>query len=203
MALVISRVLALLLFSALGIIVIKKTKYSRSRKAMLFSFVVSVLLVTLSALVPIENIFLKFSNPKNAYNYSNLGQVELIVDGKLSSFVVAKGSNAYNYNFSIVPKCGNSWKIGSAFDTKIISQRFLDDIVVYIYRYRNSSDYFVSIHNKDCSELLLEDNRGSKFHTLSSSNSATGETVYTYYAYVNNIDDQYKVYEKTPDTPQS
>ena len=29
MALVISRVLALLLFSALGIIVIKKTKYSR------------------------------------------------------------------------------------------------------------------------------------------------------------------------------
>ena len=70
MALVISRVLALLLFSALGIIVIKKTKYSRSRKAMLFSFVVSVLLVTLSALVPIENIFLKFSNPKNAYNYS-------------------------------------------------------------------------------------------------------------------------------------
>ena len=62
------------------------------RRCSIVAFAATVILTTISALIPIENAFVTFSSPKSAYNYNHSASVELIVDGNESDFVVgAKG----------------------------------------------------------------------------------------------------------------
>lgn len=67
---------------------IRKSHLVYKRRCSIVAFAATVILTTISALIPIENAFVTFSSPKSAYNYNHSASVELIVDGNESDFVV-------------------------------------------------------------------------------------------------------------------
>ena len=113
---------------------IRKSHLVYKRRCSIVAFAATVILTTISALIPIENAFVTFSSPKSAYNYNHSASVELIVDGNESDFVVgAKGETDV---YAIVPRSNNAWKIGMGLDTKRIVQTISDGITIYVYQCR-------------------------------------------------------------------
>lgn len=182
-----------LIFWSLAFIVcfllIRKSHIIHKRKWSLIAFAMAVVLITVSALIPIENAFVTFSSPKSAYNYNHCGNVTLIVDGKKTDFVVGvKGDTSV---YAIVPKSDDGWKLGMGLDTKRIFKTISDGINIYVYHYKNSNDYYITVLDTNGGSSEITDNHGSKFQCLDKSNSALNKIFYTYYAYISNFDDQY------------
>ena len=157
----------------------------------MFALVIALILTTITALIPIENAFITFSSPQSAYYYNNTGNIKLIVNGTNTDLIVAAKGNTYFYN--IVPKSNDGWKLGMGADTKRIVQTISDGISIYIYKYKNSNDYYITILNTKGGQLNISDNCASEFHSINQVNTALNKTLYTYYAYINKYDDQYSL----------
>ena len=132
-----------------------------------------------------------FSSPQSAYRYNHFGYVNLVINGKQTDFVVA--SNGDTDLYSIVPKTKEGWKIGMGSDTRIISQTITDGIVIYVYQYKNSDDYYIIISNTNEGPLKISDSCDSKFISSNKTSSAVNKDYYTYYAYINNFNAMYEV----------
>lgn len=153
------------------------------------AFIMAIIMTTISALIPIENAFVTFSSPQSAYNYNNSGSVKLIVNGEKTDFIV--GSKGDTNVYIIVPKSNDGWKLGMGLDTKRVIQTISDGISVNVYQYKDSDDYYITVLDTSGGASDVTDNRSSKFQCLEKSNSVLNETFYTYYAYVNDYNDQY------------
>ncbi|MDE6020430.1 MAG: hypothetical protein K2H01_05465, partial [Ruminococcus sp.] len=127
----------------IGFLLIKKSRVIHKRRWSIIAFVVAVILTTISTLIPIENALITFSSPESAYNYNNFGNVKLIVDGEKTNFVIGAKGDADIY--AIVPKSNGGWKIGMGLDTKKIIQTTSDGITIYVYQYKNTNDYFITV----------------------------------------------------------
>lgn len=173
----------------ISFLLIKKSQVRHKRRWSIVAFIVAVIMTTIFALMPIENAFITFSTPELAYNYNHSGNVKLIVDGEKTDFVVGAKGDAYIY--AIVPKSNNRWKIGMGLDTKRIIQIISDGITIYVYQYKNTNDYFITVLDTEGGSLDIADNHNSDFKYLEKSNSTLDKTFYTYYAYINDFDDQY------------
>lgn len=168
---------------------IRKSHLVYKRRCSIVAFAATVILTTISALIPIENAFVTFSSPKSAYNYNHSASVELIVDGNESDFVVgAKGETDV---YAIVPRSNNAWKIGMGLDTKRIVQTISDGITIYVYQYNNTNDYYITVLDTNGGSSEITDNRNSKFEHLDKANSTLNKTFYTYFAFIDSFDEQY------------
>ena len=153
----------------------------------------SVALTTVLAFWPFENLFVTFSSPKEAYEYSNLGKsnIQLVVEGATCDFIVDRKSDTDIY--WIVPKTADGWKIGCGSSIKRIVQKLYDGITIYVYQYEYTNDCFITIMNTDGGECAISDDCDTKFYSLARKNDSLGKTFVTYYAYVPNFDLQYSV----------
>ena len=170
-------------------LLIRKSHIIHKCKWSLIALLGAVVLTTVSALLPIENIFVTFSSPQSAYNYNHSGDVKLIVDGEKTNFVVGVKGDVNIY--AIIPKSDNGWKLGMSFDTKRVIQKISDGVTIYMYQYKNTDDYYITVLDTNGGLSKISDNLGSEFQYLDKSNSTLNKTFYTYYAYINNFNDQY------------
>lgn len=170
-------------------LLIKKSHIINKRKWSLVAFVVAIILTTVSALIPIEDAFVTFSSPESAFGYVNTGNVKLVVSGKKTDFVIAGKSNTDIY--VIIPKSNIGWKLGLGLDTKRIIQKISDGITIYVYQYKNSDDYYITVFDTNGGTSEITDNHGSEFYYLDKTNNALNKTFYIYYAYVENLNDTY------------
>lgn len=168
---------------------IRKSRATHKRRWLITAFTVAIMLTTVSALIPIENAFITFSSPESAYRYNHSGSVKMIVAGDKADFVVGAKGDADVY--AIVPKANGGWKIGMGLDTKRIVHTVSDGITVYVYQYKNTNDYFITVSDTNGGSLDITDNHHSEFQYLENPNSTLGKTYYTYYACINGLDDQY------------
>ena len=162
---------------------------SNKTKHYIITFISVCIITALINLFPIENIFLTFSTPEAAFN--NVGIVKLIIDGERSNLIVSEKGDIDNY--IIIPQSDEGWKIGIGLKTKKIIQKNLSDIIICVYQYGNSSDYYVTILNINGGRAVITDNRQSNFSETHKVNKTLNKTFYTYYAYVNNIDVNYSI----------
>ena len=93
---------------------------------------------------------------------------------------------------SIIPKSENGWKLDTFLTTEMVDSRFLSDgMLLNVYRYRNTEDYYVFVTNTTQTNAKIEDNRNSDFvYTNRSENG----TIKEYAAYVMGYDYNYKLY---------
>lgn len=173
----------------ISLLLIRKSRAIHKRRWSIVAFVVTVILTTISALIPIENALITFSSPESAYNYNNSGNIKLIVDGEKTNFVI--GTKGDTDIYAIVPKSNGGWKIGMGLDTKKVIQTISDGITIYVYQYKNTNDYFITVLDTKGGSSDITDNLHSEFKYLEKSNSTLGKTFYTYYAYINDFNDQY------------
>lgn len=175
----------------ISFLLIKKSHIIHKRRWLIIAFVAAIILTTLSALVPIENAFMTFSSLESAYQYTHSGDIQLIIHGETTDFVIGKKGDTDVY--LIVPKTEEGWKVGMGLDTKRVSQTISNEIIVYVYQYKNSEDYYITILDSNGGSSKITDVYNSEFFYLDKMNTALGKTFRTYYAYINDLKDDYTI----------
>ena len=152
-----------------------------------------ILLITILGFVPFENLLYSFGSAKEVYEYYYFleDDPELVVEGNECDFVVGRKNNTSN--FLIVPKNTSGWKIGRGSKIKRIVQKHSNGIIVYVYQYNNSSDYFITILDTNGGESTVSDQYNTKFFSLERYNDSLGKIFVTYYAHISNLNPQYSV----------
>ena len=173
----------------IGYFLISNIKAINACRKLTITFMLAIILTTLSALIPLENVFVTFSSPESAYNYNHSGKVKLIVNGSKTDFIVGEKNGTDVY--LIVPRSNSGWKQGMGFDTKRICNKISDGITVYVYQYKNTDDYYIVLLNTNGGPLDITDNKNSEFIYSENANSILNKTFYTYYAYLNSYNNQY------------
>lgn len=173
------------------ILVLKKSKIGHKHKPYIFSVIITVVFIIILAFIPFENLFITFLSPEKAFNYYNGGKsgIKLVVNGKDSDLVIGDNNNTDVY--LIVPKTASGWKIGIGMNTKRILQKIHNGITIYVYQYKNTGDYFVTILDTNGGESQITDSCNSEFSSLEKTNTSLGKTFVTYYANIRDFTQQY------------
>lgn len=181
------------IFLVCSITAIKKSKVIRKHILNIVFAGLSVLLIVVLEFLPFENLFVTFDSPKAAYEYFNLGKsnIELIVKGDDCDFIIDRKNDSDTY--LIIPKTADGWKIGIGSNTKRIVQKLSNGIVLYVYQYKNTSEYFITILDTNGGESTISDEYNTKFFSLERNNDSLGKTFVTYYAHITNFNPQYSV----------
>lgn len=181
------------IFLVCSIIAIKNFKSIRKHILYIVFTGLSVLLIVVLTFIPFENLFITFDSLKAAYEYFNLGKsnIELIVEGENCDFIVDRKNDSDTY--LIIPKTSDGWKIGVGSNTKRISQKLSNGIVLYVYQYKDTSDYFITILDTNGGESTISDEYNSKFFSLERYNDSLGKNFVTYYTHITNLNPQYSV----------
>ena len=187
----ISRFVFFSIAFTISYIIIKKSHTARKQIWLIITFIMMIVLITVSSLIPIENTFLNFSTPESSYKYNNSGDVKLIVNGEKTDFIV--GSKGDTDIYTIVPKADEGWKLGMGLDIKNVSRVIFNGISIHVYQYKNSNDYYITILDTDGGLLDITDTRNSEFMYLYKENDSLNKTYYTYYAYINGFDIPYSI----------
>ncbi len=173
-----------------GLFVMNKSKLSHKKQYVIAIGIIIIVLWVLSNLIPIENFFVTFSSPEDAFNYVNSEDVKLVIQGKNSDFVIGERDST-NFVYMIIPKNENGWKIGRGLDTKLRMQKMHNGIFINVYQYKNTGDYYLVVSGASGSKLQIKDSLDSQFLYFENINNKTSETYITYYASIFKIDAQY------------
>ena len=181
------------IFLVCSITAIKKFKVIRKHILYIVFTSLSVLLVVVLTFLPFENLFVTFDSPKAAYEYFNSGKsnIELIVEGDDCDFIIDRKNDSDTY--LIIPKTADGWKIGIGSNIKRIVQKLSNGIVLYVYQYKNTSEYFITILDTNGGESTISDEYNTKFLSLERKNDSLGKTFVTYYAHITDFNPQYSV----------
>lgn len=181
------------IFLVCSITTISKSKANRKHMLYIVFTGLSVLLIVVLIFLPFENLFMTFDSPKAAYEYCNSGKsnIELIVEGDDCDFIVDRKNDSDTY--LIIPKTADGWKIGIGSNTRRIVQELSDGIVIYVYQYKNTSEYFITILDTNGGKSTISDEYGTKFLSLERKNDSLGKTFVTYYAHITDLKPQYSV----------
>ena len=187
------RIIIGLIIGCIVLIFLQKSKKLRRKSALLISILVVVLVSTLMSFISFENAFITFPTAEKSFNYfhGKSMNVQLVLDGEESSFVVA-GDNG-EYTIQLVPKTNDGWKVARGIDSKRVLHKVIEGYSVTIYKYKDSKDYFVNVISTNGGNVEISDNCNSKFYGLSYENEILNEQFYSYYASVEKYDDSYSL----------
>ena len=185
------RNLFIIIFTAVCFLFIIKSNIVNKRKWIVTSFLMSIVLVGLSYIGPIENAFITFPTAESAYNYSKEGSVKYIIEGEESDLAIGKKENdkAYANILAIIPKTNDGWKLSTLGDLKRVTSSSLRGVSIDVYQYKNSDDYYIMVYCLKNNTLELTDNRDSKFEYFEGKNG----TNQTYCTYIHCFDEEYVI----------
>ena len=180
-------------FFGCSIIVIKKSRIIRKRVLYIVFTSISAALIAVLEIIPFENLFITFASPKESYDYYNLSKsnIELVVEGNNCDFVINRKNDTDTY--LIIPKTADGWKVGIGLNTKRIVQKLFNGIIVYVYQYKDTSDYFITILDTNGGKSVVLDDYNTKYYSLERNNDSLGKTFVTYYAHISNLNPQHSV----------
>lgn len=163
-----------------------KLKVTHKRRWYVLACILLVVFVIILALTPIENIFITFPSAEAAFEYSNnmRNSTPLVVEGQDSAFVIAKKTDVQDV-YSFVRKGNMDGNCVGYLMQKLCSERLITGSWC-VYRYKNTTDYYISVSNINGDKSIVQDNYNSKFYVFSDEDSYT-----YYYAYVSNLCQDY------------
>ncbi len=188
------RILVGAVLGIISILFVFKFAKTQIRGWLSIIIILSVILsITILGFVPFENLVYRFKSAEEVYEYYYFleEKAKLVVEGEQSDFVVGTKNNTST--FLIVPKTADGWKIGIGSNTKRIAQKLSNGIVVYVYQYRNTSDYFITILDTNGGESTVSDEYNTKFFSLERYDDSLGKFFVTYYAHISNFNSHYSV----------
>ena len=180
------------------IVAICLMKFTKVRKQYISVLTIAIILVVTTVLagVPFENAFVTFSTPEESFNYFHNKKFEsqLVIDGEKSSLVIG-GENG-DYAVQIVPKAEDGWKLARGVDTKVVVNESVDGVAINVFQYKDTQEYYISVVNTNGEEIEISDSYSSEFSSLTYKNIALNngslnKTIKTYYAYIDNFNEQY------------
>lgn len=186
------RTLIGVVFLVCSFLAIKKSGLGRKRPLYFACACLSFLLIWTLEFLPFENFFVTFDSPQAAYDYYTFGKpnIVLVVGGDSCDLVIDRQSEADQY--LLIPKTADGWKIGLGSDTKRAFRKISDGTIIWGYQYKNTSDLFLMILNRD-EEAIVTDDRNTTFYSLEKYNAALKTTVVVYYAHISDAQTPYSI----------
>lgn len=187
MLFIIPRIVIWLVASVLVILRIRATNIVRKRLVGFLSVALCLIIVSASAVYPVENLFVDFKSPESVFNYTNFGEVNDIVYGKESCMVIYTDRNSSGGHY-IIPRSEKGYKIPSFFASKKVSNKFDKDGNFDVYNVSGTNDYYVvGIVLSDTvePEIIDSENRPVKYITIDMGDTETKTVVI--YSYVENF----------------
>lgn len=171
---------------------IKKSKQRDNLYWYIAAIILCLVLYSVLEYVFIENLFVTFQSPEEAFRYSNKDEVKFVVEGEDTALVVAQ-TDVSTFRQEIYPRSGTGWKLASTFNTKEVYKKSSGEISAFVYQYDDSNDYYVLLWWRGEEMPQITDNNNSTFCYLDVSGNAReyGYTCYIYCAYVKNLNNQY------------
>lgn len=187
---IIIRIIAgIIIFIGLWLL-IKRSKIKNKRLLLISCFISILILTSLSALCPIENLVISFSNPEKVFHYLHSGEITGTINGNSSSMILYRSND--DNSWAIIPKGKNGWKIGTYFSYKEIFNKTIERRVVKVYNVKNTEDYYVIIWDPLATDVVdITDNKGAEFTHNMMANEVLSTKNVMYYTYVKNIRDGY------------
>ncbi len=172
------------------VLVLKKVELNKVKRTVLL--VLTVLVCTISAFVPVENLFVDFSSPEAVYKYRNLQKAEelTVVYGEESAMIIAqKDQNSYNIRYA--PKSEDGWKIGNALNVKSVYYKSYDNYTIDVKKYGKTTDYYVEVKGIGKPIEKITDSENSEFISVGKAENDTDSEFVLYYTAVQNFNNQY------------
>ena len=170
-------------------------KYIKKRIVINVFFLTFFIIAFITALgfIPFENMIYDFKSAEDVYRYYYYGekQIDMVIKGTECDFVIGEKKNISTY--LIVPKTETGWKIGIGLNTKKIFQKVSNGITVYVYQYKNTNDYFISILSSNGGDLEITDSYNSKFFSLEKTSNSYARDFINYYTHISGFDSKYWV----------
>lgn len=153
--------------------------------------IVGLILTSLTALIPFENKVTNFESPEQAYTYVHPYEIELVLDGEISTFVSGKKDDITS-SILIIPKDENGWKVGRGID---INSTYIvyEGITINVYQYKDTCDYYFAVSDVGNVKATVTDNRNSSFIETYNYLETTDGTYYSYYTYTSEPDSEYTI----------
>ena len=191
---IVVRIIIVGVLLVFAVFAIKKTQKLRKRVCYIISLIAAMILTTVLAFLPFENLFLTFDSPDAAYMYYNSNQspIDLIIHGKECDFVVDAKKDADTH--LIIPKTERGWQIGIGIDTKRKTRTVSNGIVVNVYQYKNTNEYFITVLDTNGGRSNVSDNHNTNFFSLEKNNETLQKTFVTYYAHLPDVKSSYSVF---------
>lgn len=157
------------------------------------SIMLSIVVLSISSVVPFENLLFTFNTPEEVYLYSHIGKhnIVLIVEGNNSALVIDQKNNK-DYLFYMVPKDDQGWKIGIGTDMKYVSNQIIGELAINVYQFKCSDDYYIQIDHIHGTPLMLADEYNSCFYPLKRIDYF-GKENYSYFACVQFNNSKYSI----------
>ena len=163
-------------------------------KQRILRLILNVFLSLIVLITPVENLFLKFDTPEQAFNYAvSNRKIIKIVENKQSALVIysEKGST----NATLISEHNGKWKANFLPDDQILSRSDNNEIIM-ITKERKSNNFYIMIAvGTDVKSVT--DNQNSRFEVFSKDGYWTHYVAYVvdYKGdYIISIDDdQYKI----------
>ena len=187
MLFIIPRIVIWLVASVIVVLIIRATNIVRKGLVGFLSVALCLIIVSASAVYPVENLFVDFKSPESVFNYTNFGEVNDIVYGKESCMVIYTDRNSSGGHY-IIPRSEKGYKIPSFFASKKVSNKFDKDGNFDVYNVSGTNDYYVvGIILSDTvePEIIDSENRPVKYITIDMGDTETKTVVI--YSYVENF----------------
>ena len=186
------RFAAVAVLYLIAALLIKKLKPKYEKYLWVGTAVAAVILYIGLSFFSVENAFVTFKSPESAYKYMYLKKTDLVVSGKTTDFVVGERSGT---NSTILQKTKNGWKLGRKNNIILVSNTVKNDVVVNIWQYRTSHDYFISVTSmdKENNKLTVKDTLNSEVQSITRESASAKDGITTYYLTVNKPDLKYRL----------
>lgn len=129
--------------SALGIVVLHKTKIKRKKLISVLSVLWCICLVFLISVFPIENAFVTFDSPESVVFYTKHQKTIKIVHGKESCVAISQTDNS-SYTSTFVLKDEDGYKIAYYFSVQQVLENSNGKASFTVYKVRDTQDYYIS-----------------------------------------------------------
>lgn len=190
---IISRLIIVGLCLGFSVLAISRSSILRKRLCYVIASGTALILMIVLSFLPFENLFFTFDSPAEAYKYYNPrgSDVELVISGNECDFIVDAQKEANTV--SIIPKTKKGWKISTGLDTRRKKHIISNDVVVTVYQYKNTNEYFITIFNTDGGSATICDDYNTKFYSLERNADWLSKTFITHYAYIPDMGSSYTV----------
>lgn len=167
---------------------IKRSKSTHKRFWAVCAVVAASAVVFAAGFAPVENAFMTFSTPEAVLKYCSGEKMKAIIRGEHSALTISEDDK-----YRMLPKSENGWKIGVGPEIKYAYSETSGDLTINVFEHRGSNDQYVCVASLDGKNLIVQDNRASKFYRFVSMQAANGDTYYAYCAYVDELGADYTI----------
>ena len=117
---------------------------------------------------------------------------EFVVEGEQCDLIIDRKSGSKRELF-VVSKTSDGWKINAGIGLGMSEIKSFDTVVIDLYQYKNTGEYFISIIDMNGGELEISDKNNAKFYSVRDYDVFLEEAYYTYYANVPKLDSDYYI----------